>query len=188
MYEQRREAKGSVMSDLIVIGYADAVAAERARDELFGLPPEDTERFSEAVIATRDKRGAIKLNHLVHLWTLKTGAGSIWGVLIGMIFLHPIFGVLAGAAAGAIVGGLTDYGVDEEFVKAVSDVLQPGRAALLLRRDISTRHEISEQVIERLASAGGQVLRTNLNTDMDHRLHQAFEEAHRCTRAGTAAH
>lgn len=168
------------MSDLIVIGYPDALTAEKARDELFGLAPEDIERFSEAVVATRDEKGAIKLSHLVHLWTLKTGAGSIWGLLIGMIFLHPIFGVLAGAAAGAITGGLSDYGVDEEFIKAVSDILQPGRAAILLRRDISTEREISEDVIERLASYGGEVLRTNLNADMDHRLRQAFEEAHHC--------
>lgn len=170
------------MSELVVIGYPDAATAEKARDEIFGLDPEESAPFSqlsEAVVATRNEKGTIKLSHLVHLWPLKTGAGSLWGLLVGAIFLHPIFGILAGAAAGFVLGGLGDCGVDREFVEALNDVLQPGKAALLLRHEISSPPEINERIIEKLASFGGCVLRTNLNTAMEHKLRQALENAQR---------
>ena len=175
------------MPVLVVIGYPDAATAEKARDEIFGLSPDDLAPFSqlsEAVVATRDKKGSIKLSHLVHLWPLKTGAGSIWGLLVGAIFLHPIFGVLAGGAAGLIAGALTDCGVDEEFIKALDDLLQPGKAALLLKHETSTPFEVCEPIIEKLAPFDGRILRTNLNAAMEHRLRQALEDAHCQTKVG----
>ncbi len=169
------------MPILVVIGYPDAATAEKARDEIFGLSPEDIAPFSqlsEAVVATRDEKGLIRLSHLVHLWPLKTGAGSLWGLLVGAIFLHPIFGVVAGAAAGLIAGALADCGVDDEFIKALDSLLQPGKAALLLRHEASAPFEVCESIIERLAPFDGRILRTNLNATMERRLRQALEDAH----------
>ena len=80
------------MYDLIVIGFPDAKTAEAARDELFALPSEEIFRVSDVVVATRDEKGAIKLIHLVHPSALNLGTGLTSGLLIGLIFLHPIFG------------------------------------------------------------------------------------------------
>ena len=109
------------------------------------------------------------------------------GLLIGLIFLHPIFGILVGAAAGAVGEGLSECGVDEGFIKQIDDLLRPGRAALLLRRDISTEHVVSDQIVARLASLGGRVLKTNLNASLENRLQQAFEEARRCAHREAAS-
>ena len=178
------------MSELVVIGFSDVAAAEKARDEIFGLDPEEGgsfSQFSEAVVATRDKKGRVKLSHLVHLWPLKTGAGSLWGLLVGAIFLHPVFGILAGAAAGLVVGGLADCGLDKEFIEALNDVLKPGTAALLLRHEISSPPEINQRIIEKLASIDGRVLRINLNTAMEHKLRQALARAERHAQGAMSA-
>ncbi len=163
------------MSDLIVIGFADPASAERGRDDLFSLPRQEIFRISEAVVATRDAKGAIKLSHLVHPMNPLTGLGSISGLLLGLVFLHPLFGVLAGAGAGAASAVLKDYGVKEEFIHELADVLQPGKAALVLRRDMSTDEPVNEHVVARLAARGGRVLKTTLDADLEQRLRAAFE-------------
>jgi uncharacterized membrane protein len=103
------------------------------------------------------------------------------GLLIGLLFLHPVFGVLAGAAAGAVGEGLRGAGVSEEFVKEVDDVLKPGRAALLLERNVA-KHEIDDHVVAKLAASGGCLLKTNLKASLEHKLRLAFEEARHCAR------
>jgi uncharacterized membrane protein len=130
-------------------------------------------------VATRDDQGAIKLSHLVHPSALNLGTGLTSGLLIGLIFLHSIFGVLVSAAAGAVVERLSECGVDDGFIKQIDDVFRPGRAALLLRRDISTERVVSDQIVARLASLGGRGVKTNLNASLEHRLQQAFDEARR---------
>ena len=99
-------------------------------------------QVSEAVVATRDERGRIKLSHLIHLWPLKSTAGLVWGLLVGGIFFHPIFGLVGGAAAGLITGALADSGIDEEFVKAVNGLLQPGKAAPILRHEYAVQRAL----------------------------------------------
>ncbi len=169
------------MRDLIVICYPDAKAAEAARDALLALPREDIFHISEVVVAARDKKGAIRLSHVVRSGALNLGTGTMSGLLIGLLFLHPIFGILAGAAAGVVGEGLKDAGVSEEFVKEVDDVLRPGRAALLLERNFA-KHEIDDHVVATLAATGGCLLKTNLKASLEHKLRLAFEEARHCAR------
>jgi uncharacterized membrane protein len=102
------------------------------------------------------------------------------GLLIGTLFLHPIFGAFAGAGAGAVSEGLTACGVSEDFVKEVDDLLRPGQALLLLQRNVDTDHEVDDNIVARLAASGGRLLKTNLDASLEHRLRQALEEARRC--------
>lgn len=163
------------MSELIVIGYEDEKKAEAAREELFGMAKEYLVDVGDAVVATADDKGKIKLNQMVHLWSIGASGGAFWGLLIGLIFLHPLLGVLAGAAAGAVSGALSDYGINDSFMKDVADILQPGQAALF----IMARKASSDRVIEQLSKHGGRVLRTNLDTKQEDQLRKAFETANK---------
>lgn len=40
--------------------------------------------------------------------------------------------ILLGAASGAISGALSDYGVNDDFMKQLSETLKPGNADLFL--------------------------------------------------------
>jgi hypothetical protein len=42
-----------------------------------------------------------------------------WGMLFGLIFLTPLFGLAVGAAIGALGGAFRDYGIDDDFIKRV---------------------------------------------------------------------
>lgn len=166
--------KGTKMSELIVIGYNDETEAEEARAELFGMSKEYLVDVSDAVVAVANSKGKIKLNQMVNLWTIGASGGAFWGFLIGLIFFNPLLGVAVGAAAGGLSGALSDYGINDKFMKDVASMLQPGQAALFMM----VRTTASDRVLKNLAEHGGRVLRTNLDTSHEQKVRDAFDAAH----------
>jgi uncharacterized membrane protein len=162
------------MSELIVVAYDTPAKAEAARNELFGMAKEYLVEIADAVIATADKDRNVKLDQMVNMWTVGATGGAFWGLLAGLIFFNPLLGLAVGAGAGAISGGLSDYGIDDDFMKEVSGALQPGQAALFMMM----RTEASDRVIERLSKKGGRILRTNLDSDAENHLRNHFDTKH----------
>jgi len=171
------------MAELIVIGYDDPKQAETARNVLFGLAKDYLIELSDAVVAKADAKGKIRLDQIVHPWSIGMAGGAFWGMLIGLLFFMPLVGVLTGAAAGALTGALSDYGINDKFMKDVSEVLQPGQAALF----ILAKQNAPDKVIEELARHGGQVIRTNLDTAHEKRLRDAFDHAHQALSEASTA-
>ncbi|MGZ9810735.1 DUF1269 domain-containing protein [Pseudoroseicyclus sp. H15] len=163
------------MSELIVIGYDTPDKAEEARDALMTMAKEYLVDVADAVVAVTEDSGNIKLNQMLNVWTVGAAGGAFWGLLVGMLFFNPLLGVAVGAGAGALSGALTDYGINDDFMKDVAGVLKPGQAALFMM----VRTEASDRVINRLGEHGGTVLRTNLDTDSENHLRRAFDEAHK---------
>lgn len=163
------------MSELLVIGYDNAQTAGEARAELLAMGKEYLVQVGDAVVATRDEKGQIKLDQMVNLWTVGAAGGSFWGLLAGFLFFMPVVGVVTGAAAGALAGALTDYGIKDSFMKDVAEVLQPGQAALFVLADRVS----SERVLEGIARFGGRVIRTNLDRSQEDKVRAALDHAAR---------
>src|SRR5690242_10847063 len=108
------------MSDLIAIVYPSEAKAEEVRRRLLKLEKEDLISINDAVIAVKRDEGSIKLNQLVNTTAMGAMTGSFCGLLIGVLFLNPILGVALGAASGALGGALTDFGIDDAFMKNLS--------------------------------------------------------------------
>jgi len=157
------------MSDLVVIVYSTEARAEEMRQKLIGLQKEYLIEIGDAAIAVMHEGGKVKLNQLLNTTAMGAVSGSFWGLLIGAIFLMPIFGAALGAASGALGGALTDYGVDDKFMKDLSTSLQPGNAALFVLVNKVT----GDKVLEAIRGTGGTVLKTSL----DHSKEQALREA-----------
>ena len=166
------------MAELIVIGYDNHDKAEHARETLFGLAKEYLVDVKDAVVATADDKGKIKLDQYVNTLAVGASGGAFWGILVGLIFFNPLLGLAAGAATGAVAGALTDYGINDKFMKEVAAVLQPGQAALFILAGRAS----SDRVIDKLGAEGGRVLRTNLDTSQEQKLRAAFEKAHQAHR------
>tara|TARA_A100001391_G_scaffold119169_4_gene81035 strand:+ start:32297 stop:32827 length:531 start_codon:yes stop_codon:yes gene_type:complete len=162
------------MKELIVIGYQNPEKAEEARETLLEMSREYLVDVSDAVVATVNEKGKIKLNQMVNLWAAGAAGGSFWGLLIGLLFFHPLFGVVVGASAGALGGALGDYGIDDPFMRRVTEMLKPGQAALF----VMSREPMSDRVVEELASLGGEVVRTNLDSEKEQAVRDAFAAAH----------
>ena len=161
------------MSELLVIGYDTPEQAEQARMTLIDLSRDYLVDVGDAVVANVDGKGRIKLNQMVNLWTVGASGGAFWGILVGLLFLHPLIGVAAGAASGALMGALSDYGINDDFMKKVAAVLKPGQAALF----IMARTTSSDRVLQKLGEKGGHIIRTNLDLSQEERVREAFERS-----------
>jgi uncharacterized membrane protein len=161
------------MSDLVAIIYPSEEKAEEVRQRLFNLQKEYLITLSDAVIAVKTEAGSVKLSQLFSTTAAGAATGSFWGLLIGILFLNPIIGVALGAAGGALGGALTDYGINDKFMKELSTSLQPGNAALF----VLIKNMTADKVLREIQDAGGTVLKTSLDDAKEKQLRDALAKA-----------
>ncbi len=161
------------MSDLVVIVYPNEEKAEEVRKRLFELQVEHLIKIGDAVIATKTESGSVKLNQMMNMTAAGAATGSMWGLLIGVLFLNPILGVAAGAASGALGGALTDVGINDPFMKKLAETIEPGSAALfVLVQEITT-----DKVLAAIKGYGGVVLKTSFDETKEQALREALKSA-----------
>lgn len=161
------------MSDLVAIIYPTEAKAEEVRQRLFKLQREYLITISDAVIAVKTEAGPVKLNQLMNMTMTGAASGSFWGLMIGFLFLNPLLGVALGAASGALGGALTDYGINDEFMKELSAGLKPGNAALF----VLIKNITADKVLKEIQDAGGTVLKTSLDDSKEQALRNALAKA-----------
>jgi uncharacterized membrane protein len=159
------------MSDLVAIAYPDLATARQVAANLDEAQKARLITLDDEVIVERQADGKVKL-HQASLAGAGAAGGALWGGLIGLIFLVPLFGMAIGAATGAIAGKLTDTGVDDEFMKKLGAELDEGKAALiLLVRDVTADKVLPEIKIP------GTVIQTSLSNDDEAALQAALDAA-----------
>src|SRR3954451_22587858 len=89
------------MSTLVAIAYPDAATAEQVRAELVQATKEHILQLEDAVVVEHRSDGKIKLHQAVSPSGAGAAGGAMWGGLIGLLFLAPLFGMAIGAASGA---------------------------------------------------------------------------------------
>lgn len=157
------------MSDLIVIGFQDEFKADEVLIELRKLEREYLVDLEDAAIVVRNKAGKVKIKQTQELVTSGALSGGFWGLLIGLIFLHPMLAIF-GAAVGAISGALTDIGIDDNFIREIGDTIEPGTSAIFILVKKST----PDKVLDELSQFEGKVLRTSLSKEDEARLQAAL--------------
>ncbi|MBO9997770.1 MAG: DUF1269 domain-containing protein [Cyanobacteria bacterium SID2] len=158
------------MSTLIAVAYDDEYKAEEVRLALLKLQTEHLIELEDAAIVIKDSKGKVKLNQAVNLTAAGATSGGFWGLLVGTLFLSPLFGAAVGAATGAISGAISDIGVDDDFMKNLGETLQPGTSALF----VLVREVTPDKVLEKVAPYGGTVLRTSLTKDEEAQLQEVL--------------
>jgi uncharacterized membrane protein len=160
------------MSTLVAIAYPDAATAEQVRTELIQATKEHLVELHDAVVVERRDDGKIKLHQAVSTTGAGAAGGALWGGLIGLLFLAPLFGMAVGAATGALVGKGSDAGVNDDFMKQLGTRLQPGGAALIALG----RTDARDKLIERVRPYGGEIIQTSLDQEQEERLRAALGE------------
>jgi len=161
------------VSDLIVIAYDDAQKGFDALDELGKLQKMELIQLEDAAVAVKDQKGKVKVKQTLE--KQQTGAvavwGGFWGLLIGLLFLAPIFWGLMGALLGYVLGKSSDLGIDNKFIKDVGDSLEPGGSALFMLVISAT----TDKVMPELEKFGGTVYQTSLSNEDEEKLKKALE-------------
>ncbi len=93
-----------------------------------------------------------------------------WGLLFGVLFFVPVFGLAIGAGFGALMGKITKSGIDKAFQDQVRDLLKPGTSALFLMVEKVT----PDKAIEAMSKFGGTVLKTSLSKEGEKDLQDAL--------------
>jgi uncharacterized membrane protein len=162
------------MSDLVFIAFDDEKKAEEVRERVLAMQKDYLIEIGDAVIATRDANGRVKLNQIFHPAASGAASGALWGMLIGWLFLMPLAGAAVGAASGALGGSLVDVGINDADMKAqANEALKPGMAGLFLL----IRKFTADKVLEDLKGVGGTVIRSSFTHEQEERLQAALAGA-----------
>src|SRR6185312_5486782 len=167
------ELEDTKMSDLIAIIYPSEAKAEEVRQRLFKLQKEYLITLSDAVIAVKTDAGQVKLNQLVNTTAIGAASGSFWGLLVGLVFLNPLIGVAVGAASGALGGALSDFGINDSFMKQLAGKIDAWSAALFLL----IKNMTADKVLREVKDSGGTVLQTTLDDNKEQKLRDILTKA-----------
>jgi uncharacterized membrane protein len=161
------------MSTLIAITYDTADKADQALEKLSELQKMQLVSLEDAAVAVKDQKGKVKVTQTLE--KMHTGSAALWsgfwGLLIGLLFLAPIFWGLFGALMGYLFSKGTDLGIDNKFIKDVGDSLDPGQSALFILVVEATQ----DKVLPEMAEFGGTVFQTSLSNEDEEMLKKALE-------------
>jgi uncharacterized membrane protein len=159
------------MSDLVAIAYPDVATAQDVAANIVEAQKSHVIDLDDLVVVEREQDGKVKL----HQPSAAAGGalgGAFWGGLIGLIFFVPFVGMAIGAASGAAAGALSDYGVDDKFMKQLGDNLQPGQAAVIAL----VRRVTVDKVLPQIKTQG-TIIQTSLDNATEQRLADALQSA-----------
>jgi uncharacterized membrane protein len=159
------------MSDLVAISYDSVDTAREVAENVAQAVKAHELDLDDMVIVEREQDGKVKL----HQPSAAAGGavgGALWGGLIGLIFFMPLLGMAIGAASGAAAGALSDYGVDDDFMKQLGENLEPGAGALILLVRKVTVDKVLPQI-----KIPGKVIQTSLDNETEQRLSDALAAA-----------
>jgi len=158
------------MSTLLVLEFDSEGGAAQMRDRLLSLQKQQLIRIDDAAIMKKDANGKPKLEQLNNMAGVGALGGAFWGMLFGLLFFIPFLGMAVGAAAGAIAGAMSDVGIDDKFIKSVSESITPGTSALFLL----VSNAVVDKVLEQTKDLKYQVLQTNLSQENEDNLRAAI--------------
>lgn len=158
------------MSDLVVFGFSGLHQADEVLNKLRSLQKEHLIDLEDACVVEREADGKVHVKQAVNLTALGAAQGgtmgALWGGLVGLLFLNPLagmaLGAAAGAGAGALSGSLSDYGIDDSFVRQLGETIPANSSALF----VLVKSVTFDKVLPEIEPYGPRVLKTSLsNTD-----------------------
>jgi uncharacterized membrane protein len=161
------------MSTLVVVGYDEPYQADEVLLKLRKLQRDYLLDLEDAAVAIKDQHGKVNLHQTVNMTTAGALSGGFWGSLIGLIFLNPLLGFAVGATAGAVSGALTDFGINDNFMKELAATMTPGSSTLF----VLVRKSTPDKVLEELKGTGGRILKTSLSNEDEAKVQAALNAA-----------
>ncbi len=160
------------MATLTVLKFQAPDGAEKALAKIDDLQKQSLINVVDAATVTWPQ-GAKKpkTKQAVNLAAAGALDGTFWGMLFGILFFMPLIGALIGATMGALAGAFSDFGIDDRFINEVKEKVTEGSSALFL---MST-DAVVDRVTESLVDLSPEVVATNLSSDEEDKLKQAFQ-------------
>ena len=167
------------MSDLIVLDFDGIGTADEVLTKLRSMQKEHLIDLEDACVVVHTEAGKVQVKQAVNL--TKAGAatglstGMLIGALAGLLVLNPLAGMvvggLSGAGFGALSGKMTDYGINDDFIKNLGNTIPKGSSALFVLVKSST----PDKVLPEIEPYKPRVLRTSLSKQQEDKLRAALQ-------------
>ncbi len=162
------------MSNLIVLGFDGKHTADEVLNRLRSLQKEFLIDLEDSCVVERETNGKVNIKQAVNLTALGAAAGgsrgAMWGALVGLLFLNPLagmaIGAVTGAGAGALSGSLAEYGINDDFIKALSKTIPEGSSALF----VLVKSATEDKVLAEIKPYNPRVLKTSLSNEAEQKL------------------
>ncbi len=155
--------KEKYKSIFFAIAFDHKDRAAEIRSDLMELQRKHWIDLEDAVVAVREASGKLKLRHMNVISPKGVLGGSLTGLLVGSLFLHPLLGAAVGAATEMVSAVFADLTLEESFVRELALALEPGTSALFLL----VKHVNAEKIGEEMQGMGGKVLMTSLTEEQE---------------------
>jgi uncharacterized membrane protein len=100
--------------------------------------------------------------------------GAFWGFLFGLIFFVPFLGAAVGAGTTALLWStLEEEGIDEDFIRRVSEEVTEGTSALLA---LTSEAQLAEVIDELKHYDTFKIISTDMPAEKEKRLREAFPQ------------
>lgn len=172
------------MSELVCIAFKDSGTADQVLNELRAMEKEYVLDLEDAVVVVRDQDGKVHLKQCVDVFGGATphgvALGMLWGGLIGLLFMNPLAGLLGSLAGGAGGGAMTvaasesgllnDYGIPDNFIRALGSTILPGTSAIFLL----IRNFEEDKLLAGISKYEGTILKTSFSKEHEEKLRAAL--------------
>jgi uncharacterized membrane protein len=166
-----QKERGRHMSNLVVLTFDDTHQAGEAFEALKKAQSSGYLKIDDAAVIVKQESGKVDIKNQLDTGVKKGAvAGGLLGLLLASVFF-PLAGLAIGAIGGALVGKALDLGVDQKFVRDVTETLTPGTSALFVIG--SSTHP--EAVLAVLRPFQGTIYQTSLPTESMEALHEALK-------------
>ncbi|WP_331728454.1 DUF1269 domain-containing protein [Streptomyces sp. NBC_01176] len=160
------------MATLTVWKFSTPDGADRVEETLLPQQKQGLIQVHDAAVVTwPEGRKHSRTNQLYNLTAAGVLSGTFWGMLFGLIFFVPLFGVAGDALSGALGGSLADVGIDDDFIESVRGEVKQGTSALFLLASDT----IVDRVHEAFPHGTAQLIRSNLSQQDEAKLREVFE-------------
>jgi len=159
-------------SKIVVLGFDRQFGAEGVLEEFDKFEKEGLIILEDAVTASRGSSPHVEIKQARPKTGKKALKGTGIGLLAGILLGGPILGAAAGAGIGAIVGSAKDYGLDDNFIKGITESLKPDSSALFLL----IKEAKAEEFQGKLKQFDMHVLVTSLPPDKEDALRKLIEK------------
>jgi uncharacterized membrane protein len=165
-----REMHSSILT---VVVFDDELKAEEARLKCLKLAREGFIELEDAVVLVKEQDGTAKY-HRMHRTAMKGGViGSITGLIVGGILSHPSIGDVFGAVIAGASNSLYDVGIEDEFMKELSERFGPGCSALFTL----VRKADPEMAAKEFLGFGGKVLVNSVSKETEAEIQKFLDGA-----------
>jgi uncharacterized membrane protein len=151
------------MSYLIAVVFDNEEEAFQVRETIRKGQKQSLITLDDSAVIVRDANGELHVKNEVDRG-VKVGAlwGSVIGILIGGL-IFPVFGLALGALGGAAIGKMASDHVSKDFVKEVSDAMEPGSSAIFY----IFREENVDAAVAAMRPYKGKVIHTSLSAEAE---------------------